>query len=432
MTCVLLRTPSYSNACTGRPEEVSDHPAASSGQFQSSWRAAQTLFRSTTTARRISGSSSTSDVTFLDGVVAETAASDGNAEQTAEGAPVTPTCQSEREPLSKNNSLSTAEERDSDIEYILDMCNKSRTPDIKRDETSRVLKRKLDTDIDLDVPYIPPKRISPFMNTPKEKKEEKRKILKISIKKLKQLEDPEAFLRRTVLVNNTRKRLQTELRQEKNSSRVGRRKHFISTYDVLSNSCLSNSYMFDDPFLSGVHEKITDDMTDTLISNLQDRLCENKEGDSQSESLNSNAERYESESKTGAIRSNTEHSLENMDTSVPTDSSTSLLNVSENMDVINDAFAIAQGVDSFKNETNSVYMSVTNSEKEVTNTSTDKARTHVAECPSGNGQTCSEQCHTVHEEFDTMIINDSVVLEIDLPNQINSFTSQTGVDDYIS
>lgn len=132
--------------------------------------------------------------------------------------------------------------------------------------TSQGIKRKAEVE---DV-YVPSKRVSPFLNTPKERKDERKKILKISIKKLKQLDDPEAFLRRTVLVNNTMKRLQTELREEKLRYRKfeSNKKKSFNGYGVLNNSCLSNSYLFDDPFLSGVHEKITDDMTDTLMNNV--------------------------------------------------------------------------------------------------------------------------------------------------------------------
>lgn len=46
-------------------------------------------------------------------------------------------------------------------------------------------------------------------------KEERRKVLKISINKLKKIEDPEASLCRSVLINNTMKRLQKEARDEK-------------------------------------------------------------------------------------------------------------------------------------------------------------------------------------------------------------------------
>ncbi|XP_021919287.1 uncharacterized protein LOC110829644 [Zootermopsis nevadensis] len=46
-------------------------------------------------------------------------------------------------------------------------------------------------------------------------KEERRKVLKISIGKLKKIEDPESSLWRSVLINNTMKRLQKEARDEK-------------------------------------------------------------------------------------------------------------------------------------------------------------------------------------------------------------------------
>ena len=126
------------------------------------------------------------------------------------------------------------------------------------------IKRKVDSN-ESTIDYIPSKRISPFLNTPKQRKDERKKILKMSIRKIRQLSDPEKFLRRTVLVNNTMKRLQLELRDEK--CRNKKRKSF-NMYDVPTNNCLSDSYLCDDPFLSGVNEEITDDMTETLINNV--------------------------------------------------------------------------------------------------------------------------------------------------------------------
>ncbi|XP_030745878.1 uncharacterized protein LOC115874743 [Sitophilus oryzae] len=46
-------------------------------------------------------------------------------------------------------------------------------------------------------------------------KEERRKVLKISLNKLKKIDDPEVSLCRSVLINNTMKRLQQETRDEK-------------------------------------------------------------------------------------------------------------------------------------------------------------------------------------------------------------------------
>ena len=51
-------------------------------------------------------------------------------------------------------------------------------------------------------------------------KEERKRILKVSVRKLKDIDDPEVFLRRSVLVNNTMKRLQTEIREEKAAKRA--------------------------------------------------------------------------------------------------------------------------------------------------------------------------------------------------------------------
>ena len=48
-------------------------------------------------------------------------------------------------------------------------------------------------------------------------KEERKKVLKMSVRKLKQIEDPETFLCRSVLINNTMKRIQAEIREEKSN-----------------------------------------------------------------------------------------------------------------------------------------------------------------------------------------------------------------------
>ncbi|XP_060554640.1 uncharacterized protein LOC132715625 [Ruditapes philippinarum] len=149
-----------------------------------------------------------------------------------------------------------------DLNEKTEMC-------VQLDITKNGVKRKAIVS-GCDEEYIPSKRVSPFLNTPKERKDERKNILKISVNKIKKLDDPEIFLRRSVLVNNLTKRLQTELRQEKQSSRKfsSYRRKCFSDYKVLNNSCLSDTYLEDDPFLSGTHEAITDDMTDTLINNV--------------------------------------------------------------------------------------------------------------------------------------------------------------------
>ncbi|XP_053403394.1 uncharacterized protein LOC128558404 [Mercenaria mercenaria] len=145
-----------------------------------------------------------------------------------------------------------------------EICKKTQTKPEPLNSTKHGVKRKADVTEPEEL-YIPSKRVSPFLNTPKERKAERKNILKISVKKLKQLDDPETFLRRTVLVNNTMKNLQKELRAEHFRTK---NKTYFSGYKVLNNNCMSDSYLVDDPFMSGAHEKITDDMTDTLINNV--------------------------------------------------------------------------------------------------------------------------------------------------------------------
>nr|ADY39532.1 hypothetical protein [Hottentotta judaicus] len=48
-------------------------------------------------------------------------------------------------------------------------------------------------------------------------KDERRKVLKMSVNKLRRIDDPEAYLRRSVLINNTVRKLQMEIRQERNN-----------------------------------------------------------------------------------------------------------------------------------------------------------------------------------------------------------------------
>lgn len=70
-------------------------------------------------------------------------------------------------------------------------------------------------------------------------KEERRKVLKISINKLKKIEDPESSLRRSVLINNTMKRLQKEAREEK------LQKQHLHSYGA---HCYSSSTLASSPF----------------------------------------------------------------------------------------------------------------------------------------------------------------------------------------
>lgn len=94
------------------------------------------------------------------------------------------------------------------------------------------------------------KRISPFLNTPKQRKEERRKILKMTVCKLKQIEDPEYFLRRSVLINNTLKKVQREIRDEKTKSYQGYKSAIYSDWENQPCDHLTN----DDPLSKGLEE----------------------------------------------------------------------------------------------------------------------------------------------------------------------------------
>ena len=135
--------------------------------------------------------------------------------------------------------------------------------------SARELKRKRPI-YDLGDIIIPPKRISPFLNTPKENRETAKKVLNISLQKLKHLENANEISRKSVLIKNTMKRLQKEIRTEK---KKGYSVSCISNNQCgLNNNCLSGSFLLEDPFLSGIQDKITDDMTDTLLVNLENTL----------------------------------------------------------------------------------------------------------------------------------------------------------------
>ena len=90
-----------------------------------------------------------------------------------------------------------------------------------RSATSGV-KRKLavsDDAIYLEGDNRSAKRISPFLNTPIQKKEAKRRILRLSMKKMREIDSPESFLRRSVLINNLARSLQDDLKDDKLWSR---------------------------------------------------------------------------------------------------------------------------------------------------------------------------------------------------------------------
>ena len=122
--------------------------------------------------------------------------------------------------------------------------------------------------------FRPLKRVSPFLNTPKQRKDEKRKVLRMSYEKLRGIDDPERCLLRSVLIHNTARKMQMELVEEggywARSSRgmlgyppqvdpmgvpeelyqdrfLSRHRHLSCEYEVVNNSYLyANAHLFVD------------------------------------------------------------------------------------------------------------------------------------------------------------------------------------------
>ncbi|XP_071161643.1 uncharacterized protein [Mytilus edulis] len=115
----------------------------------------------------------------------------------------------------------------------IDRQNNKRKSGIDCDDLDNVPHKKIHKkSVDCVLEKPPTKRISPFLNTPKERKEERRKVLKITVQKLKLIDDPEHFLRRSVLINNTLKKVQKEIRDEKAKSYQGYKSAFYRSCDV--------------------------------------------------------------------------------------------------------------------------------------------------------------------------------------------------------
>ncbi|XP_070577013.1 uncharacterized protein [Ptychodera flava] len=109
---------------------------------------------------------------------------------------------------------------------------------------------------------------------------DRRHIFKISVNKLNQIDDPELFLRRSVLVNNIVKRIQHEIRDEtrkpvgnivKHSvvdDRLPRKRiHYCHHYDNHMTAA-PVPYYYMEPDIDEESAKITDDMTERLVNSL--------------------------------------------------------------------------------------------------------------------------------------------------------------------
>ncbi|KAI0226175.1 hypothetical protein LSAT2_023139 [Lamellibrachia satsuma] len=131
--------------------------------------------------------------------------------------------------------------------------------------------------------YRAAKRLSPLLNTPKQRKEEKRRILRLSAQKLRETQDPESCLRRSVLVNNTLLRIQRELRDDgpPDGARANCRR-YLSRHDsapwlqdTLNQSYLySNAHLFEDHVTqwSDTDDRVPSDVGATLDRNMRNLL----------------------------------------------------------------------------------------------------------------------------------------------------------------
>ncbi|XP_060594438.1 uncharacterized protein LOC132748816 [Ruditapes philippinarum] len=123
--------------------------------------------------------------------------------------------------------------------HVVEDCNKTGPETTSLNASPKHgIKRKFELTTS-EEEYVSPKRVSPYYNTQKERKDDRKKILKMSIKKLKDLDDPETFLRRTVLVNNTMKRLQVDLQEEHEQTKGFKS---LRRYGVPGNMCKSDLY----------------------------------------------------------------------------------------------------------------------------------------------------------------------------------------------
>ncbi|KFM61393.1 hypothetical protein X975_01386, partial [Stegodyphus mimosarum] len=93
-----------------------------------------------------------------------------------------------------------------------------------------------------DEDYIPRRRGPQMWNSRQRWKDERKKVLKMSINKLAEIEDPELCLLRSVLINNTIKKLHLDIRNERQAKlrhRQQRMDYFAERFQPLNNT-LSN------------------------------------------------------------------------------------------------------------------------------------------------------------------------------------------------
>lgn len=125
---------------------------------------------------------------------------------------------------------------------VMTSSRRTPRPAASRPASLSPLKRKHDYEPSVSEPR--PKRISPFLNTPKQRRDEMRKVLRMSANKFRQIEDHEACLRRFVLINNTVRKLEQEWLDDKRPSPSSYAARFLSS-DHLADERRRHSCDFD-------------------------------------------------------------------------------------------------------------------------------------------------------------------------------------------
>lgn len=105
-------------------------------------------------------------------------------------------------------------------------------------------------------------------------KEERRKVLKISINKLKKIDDPESWLCRSVLINNTMRKLQKEARDEKMQKQMN---VYAKSYFLDGTECQLNNNNCKDSVDNCAYQSEDDKCTNKLESSLSSGVSLNED-----------------------------------------------------------------------------------------------------------------------------------------------------------
>jgi len=154
---------------------------------------------------------------------------------------------------------------------------------ISHTPSSTSCKRKLPNEFD-SYPVSPPKQrvYSMLHNTPKQHRNESKQMLRMAVKKLRAIDNPETNLCRSVLINNTVRRLRTDIKEQKRNGfqKTKPSQHYSMDYakcdrtndkcDRTSDKCDrigdiidSNCDTKDDSDISDNHNHVSDNSADT-------------------------------------------------------------------------------------------------------------------------------------------------------------------------